>query len=343
MAISRTRLIICVDDTSHSSSSSAQTNVHRIYSSIHQGSCIDSVSGATVNQVAKYISGNRSRNDSISKDSIRTTVLGQNYVQQIQDIYEYCSQLSSEQDEVWLFGFGRGGYVVRAVAGLLHHWGAMHVASTHRPELMRDLKKALKDMEASRGASMPPVSTRPAPRIQFVGVFDTVGPINNDSFDMSFTQSIRHMRQALALHEDRKFLTPQIVSPHELYGTALNDYGRSCIQAWFIGQHNDIGGTAKHFGLALYPCQWMSVEARKCGLVFDLQDEACDEPKLLPDMASEVESKTSGKKLWSYTTLNGVEVSMKDFRHIHGDARSCENGYEVKLMSPKLVSLSINL
>ena len=32
------------------------------------------------------------------------------------------------KDEIWLYGFSRGAYIVRAVAGLLHHIGSLKSA-----------------------------------------------------------------------------------------------------------------------------------------------------------------------------------------------------------------------
>lgn len=345
MAELATRLVICVDGTNfNASSGSRQTNVHRICASIQRGVCTDSSSGETFNQIVTYIPGIGSVDDLISKDRIQASARGQGYLKQIQDMYESCSRLSQERDEVWLLGFSRGAFVVRAVAGLLHTFGAL--ASAGQPEFARDFKKVLKDMEALKCQSNPALglitSARPAPRIQFVGVFDTIKAVNDDVFDISFNRSIRHMRQALALHEDRKSLAPETLHPEEFYSTALKDYGRSFIQAYFIGQHNDIGGSAKKFGLALYPCQWMLLEARQCGLVVDIGERAGSDhhslSMVIPKFNKNKENEED-EKLWSFITENGVEVNMQDLREVHGISRGHEKSFAVKLTSPKLGSI----
>ena len=241
------RLIICVDDTSHIAlSNSVETYVHRVYSSVRRGMCTGSVK-----QIARYYSCAGSADDLTSRDRIQASVRGQGYVKQIQEIYESCSQLSPEQDEVWMFGFSRGGFVVRAVAGLLHHLDAM--ASAGQPEFARSFKQGLKDLEASQGTNITSVTVRPAPRVQFIGMFYTVKPANDDIFDISFNRSTRYMRQALALHEGKKSLTPEVLYPQELYGTALNEHGRSFVEAWFIGQHNDMGGDGEALWISIVP------------------------------------------------------------------------------------------
>lgn len=149
-----TRLVICVDGTHLSSSGSSksdtgQTNIHRIYAGLKRGECTCSTSGVTFNQVIRYVPGIGSADDAFSKDRIQASVLGQGYLKQIQDVYESCCQLSGSQDEIWLFGFSRGAYVVRAVAGLLHHFNA--IASAGQPEFAKDFKRTLKEAERRQG------------------------------------------------------------------------------------------------------------------------------------------------------------------------------------------------
>ena len=42
---------------------------------------------------------------------------------------------------------------------------------------------------------------------------------------------------------------------------------RSCLEAWFLGSHINIGGCARKDGLSLWPLQWILGEAEKFGLV----------------------------------------------------------------------------
>jgi hypothetical protein len=72
------------------------------------------------------------------------------------------------------------------------------------------------------------------------------------------------MRQALALNENRRVMTPELLDP---------DLSIESIQAWFLGAHADMGGASPHDGLSLYPLRWMLIEACKCGLVIDFAPE----------------------------------------------------------------------
>ena len=151
-----TRLVICVDGTQNTSpvggkSGGSQTNIRRIYAGATQGKCVDSFTGTTFNQVVQYVPGIGSADEVISKDRIQASVLGQGYLKQIQDVYESCCQLNGGRDEVWLFGFSRGAYVVRAVAGLLNQFQAL--ASAGQPQFAKDFKKILKEAEKTQGPS----------------------------------------------------------------------------------------------------------------------------------------------------------------------------------------------
>ena len=181
-------------------------------------------------------------------------------------------------------------------------------------------------------------SIKPAPRIEFLGAFDTVKAGNDNVFDISLNGSVQHMRHALALHEDRKALTPECLFPEEFYGTALRDYKRSFIQAYFIGNHGDMGGFAKNAGIGLYPLQWMLLEAKNCGLLLDLSDNAKQKDWADPESSLSVvlpKPKKQGRKAedistWSCTTANGITSTIRDLREVHGLVRY-DQDYAIKL------------
>lgn len=152
-----TRLIVCVDGTRYNpNSGSNQTNVHRIYSSVRSGVCVDRQTGTSYNQVSKYFSGITAADDFLSKDQIQALLPGQGHHQQIQDVYETCSKLAGEQDEIVFFGFGRGAYVVRAVAGLLHQYGSL--VSAGSPSFAKAYRKVLKENDKAQGRLISPIS-----------------------------------------------------------------------------------------------------------------------------------------------------------------------------------------
>lgn len=173
-------------------------------------------------------------------------------------------------------------------------------------------------------------AVRPAPRIRFIGAFDTIKAISDDSsFDITFNRSTQHMRHALALHEDRKAMTPESIFPEEFYGTALQGSKRTFVQAYFTGSHADMGGSAKKAGLGLYPLQWILLEARSCGLSIGIDDGGnawAANPLCVVFPKARESNHSEGQ--WSCATVNGITVAMHDLREVHGHNQS---DYAVKL------------
>lgn len=147
---------------------------------------------------------------------------------------------------------------------------------------------------------------------------DTVKALDDKSlYDISFNDSIQHLRHALALNEDRKSFEP------EYYFPAYKNLGmgRSFIQAWFVGAHIDIGGSAARDGLALYPLQWMLTESQGKGLVLEFdrsfdQQAAIDCPLDLVFPPNDNLGK--GVDMCSFQIENSLNVDMQDLRKVHG-------------------------
>lgn len=125
-----TRLIYCVDGTyctpdgTHHPSYGNISNVYRIWACIKKGRCFDKESKKEFNQEKHYEAGLGSADDIKLLDKATAGMIGKGYQDSIRRVYRECCRLK-QSDEVWLFGFSRGAFVVRAVAGLLHHIGVL--------------------------------------------------------------------------------------------------------------------------------------------------------------------------------------------------------------------------
>lgn len=214
----------------------------------------------------------------------------------IKDIYKYCSeQVQDPEDQVWLFGFSREAYIVRAVSALLGDGLYRQPPSSSAwKAAWRDRKRfALKKTKTHKGGQMfryrcvfisscpPPPGPFPpeadslrrrsseemtswAPVIKFVGLFDTVQmTLDWADLDISHADSIKVVRHALALNEEKS------TRPLLLYDSSTVVPDSDIVQAWFVGRHADIGGSTEQDGLSLYPLQWMLNESQKHGLVLE--------------------------------------------------------------------------
>ena len=116
-------------------------------------------------------------------------------------------------------------------------------------------------------------NTKKSPIIKFTGLFDTVKALDDRGlYDISQTENNHHVRHALAILEARKNFKPE--KYENTTGVRLPTEGRNrktCVEAWFLGSHGDLGGSCKQDGLSLWPLQWILSEACEYGLVLGFQ------------------------------------------------------------------------
>ena len=140
------RLVICVDGTyctadgPHGKGDGNISNIYRICASVKSGLCHDPVTGRQIRQEKHYEAGIGSADEVRSWSRVKAGVYGTGFKDVIRHLYEKCCLLDSK-DEVWLYGFSRGAYIARALAGLLHYIGSLTSAGTSQFET--DYKRAL--------------------------------------------------------------------------------------------------------------------------------------------------------------------------------------------------------
>jgi hypothetical protein len=178
-------------------------------------------------------------------------------------------------DAVFLFGFSRGAFTVRALAGLLHR---CHLPAGDTADLDDRFERSWQvyqpmqaDIEAVRALR---AEHRPCP-IHFLGLWDTVKSYGG--LDPVILPHLRHnpdvacLRHALALDEQRAWFKPttwgQLDSDRNAAMTRLDPedvpaYQRQDIkEVWFTGCHSDIGGGDRQAETARITLRWMLAEA----------------------------------------------------------------------------------
>ncbi|KAJ4217600.1 hypothetical protein NW759_008909 [Fusarium solani] len=209
---------------------------------------------------------------------------GDGYEELIAEVYEHCAKACCpSQDELFLFGYSRGAFVVRAVAGLFNDLGTLKLGAEDWDGV---------EMKGTIAPSHTPTFIFYSPRIQFLGLFDTVKSIgfldpdgafswlNNAvtkplfqsyHYDIRQTKNTHHARHALALLENRDAFKPERVTNSQGERLPANNASRTCLEAWFLGFHADMGGGSKQDGLSLWPLQWILSEAARYGLFLKFQ------------------------------------------------------------------------
>ena len=205
---------------------------------------------------------------------------GQGLTRKIECAYAFLMHNWQPGDRVFLFGFSRGAYTARALAGLLHMFGLL--AQSHEnllPYVMRLFRGARradeKDSKIWRlSAQFRNTFARDAGvehrrfSVHFVGVWDTVSSVGWIWDPVKFKHtaanpSIVTVRHAVAIDERRSFFRQNLF--------ADDVRGQDLVELWFPGVHADVGGgyPEDHGGLWREPFTWMLDEAKKAGLLTD--------------------------------------------------------------------------
>ncbi|CAJ2506729.1 Uu.00g079150.m01.CDS01 [Anthostomella pinea] len=335
------RVVVCVDGTWYDPHGAItrregnNSNVYRIWASIKQGTFIRD--DRPVKQVAHYEAGvgiEKQPVDAFNDDI--TTSAGCDG--QVDKIFAYCcDQLSESTDELWLYGFSRGAYVVSVVADLLHQLSTLQFTGQKGFEMRllsltpfrQSTQKAANAAKLYRFLTAKALARQPL--IHFAGLFDAIKvPRDQSKPDPPLLKSIRNVRHALALNENRRSFQPCPFGPVSLSHEELQQ--RSLIEAWFIGSHADLGGGSRDDGLSLYPLQWILLASREKGLVLDHASaesniNITEEPLglVLPMEISQNSSEPPRPiKPWKFKYINGIEIEMLDLRasHRHGNLQT---------------------
>jgi len=266
----RKRIVICADGTWNDPEDKHPTNVVRM------ARAIKPQDGNGVQQVVFYDWGVGSY-----YARIRGGVAGLGLKKNVQDCYRFIVQNYDEGDELFLFGFSRGAYTVRALAGFLNKCGILERDRADQiPEAFRYYKRrrfkpgseAAEEWRREHG-----VEARG--EVAFLGVWDTVGALGVPTrvlafvdepdlfYDDKLGSSVRTARHAVAIDEKREDFEPTLwcEKPDAKSGADVKE-------VWFAGVHADVGGG---YGpkdgklLSDVPLAWMAAEAAKHGLALE--------------------------------------------------------------------------
>ena len=181
-----------------------------------------------------------------------------------------------EDDEIYLFGFSRGAYAARSLAGLIRKISILR--KEHVPDPDPDENAMISDryeLYRLRDASPDlPMSVEfrekfcwTAVKIKFLGVWDTVGSLgiplklfnslNDERFgfhDTKLSGIIENAYHAVAIDEHRIDYQATLWDPS-------NEPAQKIEQVWFVGAHSDVGGGSGKTSLSGITLRWMREKA----------------------------------------------------------------------------------
>lgn len=200
--------------------------------------------------------------------------LGTGLTENIFDGYRVLIANFEPGDQIYLFGFSRGAFTARSIAGMIRKCGVIRREriEQYRPALALYRNSAVRPADTEAVAFRKQFALEPDTPIQCVGVFDTVGalgvPIGGKDrekyafHDTELSSAVRFAFHALAIDERRGPFEPALWS----YAPKPDQTVR---QMWFAGVHSDVGGGYGEHALSDIPLQWMIDQAVTAGLKFD--------------------------------------------------------------------------
>jgi uncharacterized protein (DUF2235 family) len=263
------RIIVCCDGTwNNDDLQTDDTNVALLARAIHGSQQTDGII-----QIVLYLRGVGSTGLKLETWIEGATGLGVD--DNIRSAYQFIAQNYLPGDDIYLFGFSRGAFTVRSLAGLITACGILYRQSLAALPDAWAYYRSPKPHAPTTFASKYQVQTHSDAEVRFLGVWDTVGSLgipgnllaeaNKQKFAFHDTTPSRIVRtgvQALAIDEHRHNFTPT-------FWTGAAPPGVTIEQVWFAGAHADVGGGYRTRALADIPLVWMAKRAKAIGLAFD--------------------------------------------------------------------------
>jgi uncharacterized protein (DUF2235 family) len=186
-------------------------------------------------------------------------------------------------DAIYVFGYSRGAWTVRSLAGMIRKCGILRRGgdATVR-EAYAFYRNVIhpKDPIAERFRAD---QSHTAP-VKCIGVWDTVGALGiplgvfrdinaarHQFHDVTLSSHVEHAYHALAIDERRRPFAPTLWEQQPEARQVLE-------QVWFAGVHGNVGGGYADCGLSDNAFLWMAERAQRAGLALDgayLADEIC--------------------------------------------------------------------
>ena len=254
------RIIFCADGTWDSAQN--DTNVYKLFRAIPINST----------QVAFYDDGVGS--DGTPLEKLAGGALGDGLFQKIKDGYTKIAHVYEQGDDIFIFGFSRGAFTARSLAGMIAICGLP--TANFDDTLVETAFQAYRQRDPAQRAtilSMLSAYNLFDAKMKMVGVWDTVGslgipalfggidPLIYGFLDTNLHPDVLNAYHALSIDERRQEFPPT------LWTTASSPVpGQVIEQVWFAGVHCDVGGGYPETGLSDITLSWMLGNATALGL-----------------------------------------------------------------------------
>lgn len=189
-----------------------------------------------------------------------------------------ANNYAGPEDRIYLFGFSRGAFTVRSLAGFVGLVGLINKIDLGQLPRAFKYYRTPPAIRPQRPELLEGIGRRHPIDLHFLGVWDTVGALgiptqflglnrlwhkSYEFHDVTLSARVRNAYQALAIDERRRPFAPC------LWDNKTPAEGQTIEQVWFPGVHSNVGGGYPDAGIANEALHWMLGKACDCGLAVD--------------------------------------------------------------------------
>jgi uncharacterized protein (DUF2235 family) len=289
-------IVVCSDGTGNTAVKGRGTNVFKLFEAIDlNGHRADPM---LTPQIALY-------DDGVGTEDFKPLRLfsgmtGFGLSRNVKQLYKEIVRVYDAGDSIYLFGFSRGAFTVRTLAGFISTCGLLDPSKFRTAASLnaavarayRAYRQAYRTRLAEMFLGKPEAKDCAAfkkrwcrdteVRIRFIGVWDTVDAVGlpfhlSDVLntlvyrfkfpDRRLSPLVDRACHALAIDDARH-------SFHPLLWDETGETTGRISQVWFPGAHSNVGGGYPKQGMSLVALDWMMAESERAGLRFNEHDRA---------------------------------------------------------------------
>ncbi len=297
-------IAVFCDGTWNSPWAPNSTHVQKLYEAAHE---VEQVNSSLVCWYFPGVGAGAHFTSHLGKafDKVGGGAFGMGLTKNILKAYEFLARTYESGDQIFLFGFSRGAFTVRSLAGMIRKSGlpaevtkssvkqALELYRMRGEENHPDAphtQNARKAMSPKFATSQEDLAFRDGQgdiiQIAYLGVWDTVGAMGVPNLlgkvseflnrrhafhDMVLSSSVQSARHAMALDERRYFFQPALWNNLARLNSGFSeeDPKRPYQQVWFAGDHGMVGGSGANEALASHTLDWVVEGAVEKGLQVD--------------------------------------------------------------------------
>jgi len=332
-------IVVCLDGTGNQLRAKGNTNVVQLYRMLDLSDPLA--------QVAYYDPGvgTFSAQGSWTPWGRRVTKLlglaiGMGLKANVAEAYTYLMTHYEPGDRLYIFGFSRGAYTARALAGLLNRAGLLRPGAENLVPYALALyarngdwsRDDWSELHQFADAFARKVGGRTGIPVEFLGIWDSVKAAgvlrwNLRWLDTRQVPNVRRVRHAVSIDEKRRPYEEYLVQPRDKDPRPVID------EVWFAGVHSDVGGRFEDDPrLADVALKWMVDGALDAGLVLKptAYANSCT-------VAADYANGTVHKMGWVWAVLTYRHRRVPPGARVHDSVRSRvqnETTYAAKLPDP---------